>query len=138
MKAIAGMAAVMALALASAGCNTVAPANVYTYETGKQKPLVEVADSSLAGSLDLGGIVTRDDGGLLTVQAQFKNAGKSPVRCEYKFVFYDANGFEMTDARSRWEPMVFPGNVTNALSATAPSKGAVKAKIYLRKDSAIR
>lgn len=68
--------------------------------------------------------VQRTDLGYLRAQIKARNTTNNNYRFEYKYVWYDADGFEIRTALSSWVPVWSSAQSEAIMGAVAPSKQA--------------
>lgn len=112
--------------------------NTATVDTAAPARSTEVGDTALDGRLKFENIMTRDEGGILRVQAQVKNVTADSVRAQYRVEYYDGTGWQMRDASSSWQPFVANGKDLISLDSKAPAPGATKFRFTIRRDVAAR
>ena len=63
---------------------------------------------------------------------EIQNMDFATLKMEYRFAWYDADGFELeADARS-WQPLVMPANAIKTLKTSSPQKSGVSFKVFVR------
>ena len=100
--------------------------------SNEPKPYVEFENSEMEDYIEVGELLTRKKGDMLQVAVELKNDAKKPVRFQYKFRFYDADGFEVGSERP-WTRDVLSSKETKKVQATAPNPTALGAKIHIKK-----
>lgn len=93
---------------------------------------VIISASGLGRKLVYGDVSTRREGLLLRVQVALENKSKSAVNFEYRWEWTDAEGFQLGDTLSSWQPAVINGRERKLLSATGPGPAAANFRLYLR------
>lgn len=112
--------------------------NTATVDTTAPARSTEIGDNALDGRIKFENILTRDEGGILRIQAQVRNMTPDTVRAQYRVEYYDASGWQMRDAVSSWQPFVANGKEMASLDSKAPSPGATKFRFTIRRDIAAR
>lgn len=93
---------------------------------------VIISASGLGRKLVYGDVATRREGLLFLVQVTLENKSKSAVNFEYRWEWTDAEGFQVADTLSSWQPGVINGRERKLLSATSPGPAAANFRLYLR------
>lgn len=113
------------------GCasGTSAPNVIEVPSSGDKK--IEVNDSRLAQKITFGEVSLRKPGDALEAQVIIQNTTKRDVAFEYRFLWYDAGGFEVS-ALTAWIPATLSGMEGRAFSSTAPMAKAERFKLMIR------
>lgn len=144
MRILLLLAAGSGLAILSLGCtgstrsDSRTAGNTATVDTTAPARSTEIGDTALEGRLKFENIMTRDEGGILRIQAQVKNVTADSIRAQYRVEYYDATGWQMRDASSSWQPFAANGKDLVSLDSKAPSPGATKFRFTIRRDVAAR
>ncbi|MCD6570313.1 MAG: DUF1425 domain-containing protein [Deltaproteobacteria bacterium] len=130
------LVSVIALSFVIAGCATTAP-NILTVQAGPgglSSKKIEVNSSSLARKLDFGEVSIRDIGAGSGSEAQviIQNKRKKDVNFEYRFIWYDATGFEVSTSTA-WIPATLAAKEARGFKSSAPNPNAVSFKLMIRK-----
>ncbi len=98
----------------------------------------EINDRSLARSVSFGEVSVRPLGLGSSMEAQImiQNEGSGIVYFEYRILWYDAAGFELSSVTS-WIPAVLSGKEARGFKSTAPGPDAVSFKCMIRKTRVI-
>ena len=121
-----------------AACATTAP-NVLDVQDGPgglSSKKIEVNDKVLARQLTFGEVSVRPVGSSLQAQVMVQNLSARDINFEYRFIWYDASGFEISSLTA-WIPATLAGKVARGFTSTAPSDNAVSFKCMIRKPSAL-
>lgn len=86
----------------------------------------------LATRLKVSNILTRQQNDLLQVSVELHNHWDLSLDFQYKFKFYDKDGFEVSTDGRPWIPIVLTGNETSSVQALAPNPSAVSFKIFVQ------
>ena len=94
----------------------------------------EINDLSLSRSLAFGEVSVRPLGLGSSMEAQviIRNKSRRDVMFEYRFIWYDASGFEISSAAS-WTPYLLSGREARGFKATAPAPNATNFKCMIRR-----
>ena len=74
----------------------------------------------------------RTVGDLMQVQATLQNGWRFELDFQYKFKWFDANGFELAPESQSWRQLVMAGSSQANVQAIAPNPSAVKYEIWVR------
>jgi len=98
----------------------------------------EINDVSLSRSLTFGEVSVRPLGlgSSMEVQVIIQNKSKRDVMFEYRIIWYDAAGFEISSAPS-WIPALLSGREARGFKATAPAPNATNFKCMIRRPHAL-
>lgn len=96
------------------------------------KPYVEYENTALSHKLEVGEIRTRQKGDLVEFSIDLTNKTRNEIRFQYKFKFFDGDGFEvMPDARP-WTRKILSAKETVAVQMPAPNASVMGGKIYIK------
>jgi uncharacterized protein YcfL len=70
------------------------------------------------------------------VQVELQNLAKRDVKFEYRFIWYDSSGVEISTV-TNWNPAVLTGGETRGFKSTPPSEAAVGYKMMIRRPHEI-
>ncbi len=93
---------------------------------------VKYHDKSLEGQIEVVDIKRNYTGDLLRVQTTFENRSAFSTKYQYKFRWFDDQGFEVAPDRSPWKPVNTPGRGTHTVQATAPNPSATHVEIWFK------
>jgi len=98
----------------------------------------EINDMSLARSLAFGEVSVRPLGLAASMEAQviIQNKGSRDVMFEYRFIWYDAGGFEISSSPS-WIPAFLGGKEARGFKSTAPGPNATNFKCVIRRPHSL-
>ncbi len=123
---------VMILGLAACAKNTTG-IGIEHYETGQGvQSQLKLDNSKLAGRLVLSEIKTRSVNGLIQAQASLKSTYSQDQTLQYKFYWYDKDGFEVERDKSPWRSLKLHGSQQVSLQGGAPNSEATGFKVYVR------
>ncbi len=100
---------------------------------GLSSKRAEIHDRWLARTLSFGEVSLRQLDSTFEAQVMIQNTSPRDVRFEYRFVWYDAGGFEISPLAS-WIPATLGGSEARGFRSTAPGEGAVGFRCMLRKS----
>lgn len=119
-------------ALVLAGCSAGATGTIKPDEKGTPQSVIEYHSAQIESRLSIGEIRSRKVGDLLQVSVDLRNDWKWQLDFQYKFSFYDKDGFEVDPEGRQWTPIVITGNEVATVQATAPNPSAETFKIIVR------
>ncbi|MCG8393189.1 MAG: YcfL family protein [Pseudomonadales bacterium] len=124
------MALLVALLLAA--CSASNKAQIEVDEDGQ--PVTDVySNNSLLGSrISIPDLKQKRVGDLLYVQATLENDWKFELDFQYKFKWFDADGFELAPESQPWQQVVMAGRSQNNVKGIAPNPSAVRFEIWVR------
>ena len=124
------VATVVGLSFA-AGCAHRHPSNRLerTQEPTPSERVVVTAGSPI----HFGEVVTRMEGRILHVQVLLENTSTKDQSFEYRWEWTDADGFQLGDTLSSWQPAFIGGKEHKLLNGAGPGPSAVNFRLYIRK-----
>lgn len=127
---------VISFSLIVIGCATSAP-NILTVQAGPgglSSKKIEVNSSTLARKLDFGEVSIRAIGPESGMEAQVivQNKSKRDVSFEYRFIWYDGKGFEVSTSTA-WLPATLGAKEGRGFKSSAPNPNSVSFKLMVRK-----
>jgi uncharacterized protein YcfL len=97
-----------------------------------KKPYVEYENSAMANTIKVSEIRTRNQFDLQQFSVDLSNKTSKEVRFQYKFKFFDKDGFEvMADSRP-WTRKILSAKETVAIQVAAPDASVLGGKIYIK------
>ncbi|WP_108651309.1 YcfL family protein [Dongshaea marina] len=99
---------------------------------GGLKPYTKVSNSWLGGQVVLSDYYQRKVGGILQATAKLTNEDSSDQNLQYRFVWFDNEGFPVAEEQQSWQPITLHGNQSIALRATAPTTSVASFKVSVR------
>jgi len=113
------------------GCATGSAPNILEVKQSGIKK-VEINDSMLDKTITFGQVSLRTLAQGIEAQVMIQNLSRRDVRFEYRFIWYDAQGFEVSSTTA-WIPALLSGGLsTGVLKSTAPTATAVDFKLMIR------
>ncbi len=102
--------------------------------SGVSSKQLEINDRFIERNVSFGDISIRplDTAGLYETQVILANESDRDVAFEYRFAWYDAQGFELSQVTS-WLPAVLGAKEAKGFRSTTPGAGAVSFKLMVRK-----
>jgi len=95
-------------------------------------PVLQVDNSALARNLELLEVKERYQGDLLQVQATLASQAGRALFLQYKFYWFDAQGFAVEPQQDAWIPVKLHGYQQQPLQGLAPDARVTQYKIYVR------
>jgi uncharacterized protein YcfL len=135
-----GTRLVWLLALLLVACAGTAP-NVLTVQAGPgglSSKKEQIGDGWLARELGFGEVTVRPLGedSSMEVQVTVHNLTDRNVFFEYRYLWYDASGFEVSTVTS-WIPANLGGNESRGYKSAAPAPTAVSFKFMVRAEQPV-
>jgi uncharacterized protein YcfL len=93
---------------------------------------VNYNNTILATRVKVQNILSRKVDNLMQVSVELHNLWDINLDFEYKFKFFDKDGFEVAADSRPWTPVLLKGNETITAQAVAPNPTAVTFKIYVQ------
>ncbi len=124
------MAAITATIIS--GCSAGATGTMKPNESGEYEPFIEYNSAQIQSRLSIVDIRQRTVGNIMQVSADLHNSWKWKLDFQYKFKFYDKDGFEVNPDGRQWAPIVIAGNEVSTVQAVAPNPSAITFKIIVR------
>ena len=124
----------MALLLAAmlAACSATNMGRMEVDEDGQTITKVYSSNSLLASRISVQDLKQKTVGDLLYVQANLENDWKFELDFQYKFKWFDKDGFEQAPESQSWRQVVMAGRSQNSVQAVAPNPSAVRFEIWVR------
>ena len=136
MRSLLIVASVAMCCVATTGCHTTtstAGIEVSVPENGAMS--VRVDDATFARKFSVEGAETRrGDDGFIVANVFVRNTKGDDAYMQYKFYFYDADGFAVQPALRPWEQAVIHGGELYPISATGPEPRVVKFVLRMRRS----
>ena len=115
--------ALFALSLLLIGCSSKEP---------KASPHLDIEDSSVTSFLSLQSLNDRfTNGGMMEVEARFKNESSFNKDLLYKVDWFDKDGFLITNITTKWKRVVVQSKRDFNVRAVSPSDKAVNYKLRI-------
>jgi len=92
---------------------------------------LEVTDPELAKIVTVTHAEARFRGDLLQTTVTLRNMKKKPVSVTYKFMWFDKDGFEISNEGQAWLPLTLQGLEDKTIQGTAPNPTARTFKIKI-------
>ena len=99
---------------------------------------VIINNQTLSRRFQIVDIDSRMVNNLMQAQVQIINKYDTDLRFEYKFQWFDNEGFEIAASNEHWTPVLVYGQEVKTLVGLAPKSSATKFKIHIRKEKSIR
>ena len=94
---------------------------------------VRVDNSSFAREVGVEQLKARQQGDLLQGSGVIMSKVSTDLRLQYKFTWYDINGFTLEDESSPWKSLKLHGMQRMQVMAVGPNANAVRYELYVRK-----
>lgn len=114
------------------GCGGISTNIVDARLDGNGKKTVIINDGALNRQITFGEV--RMNGP--EVQVELQNKTNRDVNFEYRFIWYDTSGMEISTI-TNWNPAVLTGGETRGFKSTTPSDAAAGCKLMIRRPHAI-
>ncbi|MEY1662850.1 YcfL family protein [Isoalcanivorax beigongshangi] len=95
---------------------------------------VRYETSSLSNKFEIDNVQRALAGNVLRAQVTLRNKSSFTVSYQYKFRWYDANGFEIQQQGEPWRPQVVAGKGETRLQGLAPNPAAARFEVWLRAE----
>ncbi len=119
------------------GCAAGTASNILDVQAGPGGEIIKetrIHDRSLNRQLQFGTISLSTIEDSLKAQVIVRNESKKNIDFEYRFLWYDAAGFELSGGAG-WLPMRISGKESLGLRSIAPQAGAVRFKCLIRRPN---
>ena len=120
------------VALVLAACSASNKGQMEVTEDGEVVTKVHSSNSLLSSRISVVDLRQKRVGDLLQVQAVLENDWKFQLDFQYKFKWFDADGFELEPEAQPWRQVVMAGRSQNSVQAVAPNPSAVRFEIWVR------
>ncbi|MDT8271912.1 MAG: YcfL family protein [Desulfomonilia bacterium] len=124
-----------------AACAGTAPNVLHVQATsqGLLSKQVEINDAALERRLAFGEVSVKplEGGASMETQVIIRNTSMRDLKFEYRFIWYDASGFEISP-NIAWIPVVLSGKDERAFKSVAPAPNAASFKCMIRKSHPLR
>ncbi len=101
---------------------------------GQYKDRLEVENYELYSRLSIKDVKMRRLGDLLNVQLTLHHEQHQTRRYQYRFKWFDAQGFELNPESTGWQPVELHGKQDYSVTGTAPSPAADTFRIVFREQ----
>ena len=124
----------LALLLAAmlAACSATNMGRMEVDEDGETITKVYSSNSLLSSRISVQDLKQKTVGDLLYIQATLENDWKFELDFQYKFKWFDKDGFEQAPECQPWRQVVMAGRSQNSVQAVAPNPSAVRFEIWVR------
>lgn len=126
-----------------AACSRITTSNVVVGEIieGEEGEVLQkdyvIKDKTLAKYIEVLDVKARFSGDFLEGQAIIRNRAKTTSRFEYKFEWFDQDGFPLESGVSHWTPDLLYGKETKWISGLCPKPEATGFKVMIRKANPV-
>lgn len=101
---------------------------------GEFKSRLEVDNPALYARLSIKDVKMRRLGDLLNVQVTLHHVSYFERKYQYRFKWFDADGFEVSAESTAWQPVQLHGKQDYTVEGTAPTPAADKFRIVFREQ----
>ncbi len=129
--------------MATLSCASQTTSNVAVGEIveGKEGEVLQkdyiIKDRALSKEIEVLDIKARYQGEFLEGQTIIKNRKKYTVRFEYKYEWFDTEGFPLPSNVSLWKPERLSGMETKWINGLCPKPGATGFKVMIREPNPV-
>jgi uncharacterized protein YcfL len=100
--------------------------------TVAESKYVVINNTELARGIQIVDLHTKRVGDILVGGVSVVNKYSETMQFQYRFTWYDADGFEVDSSASAWSPALIYGNESKFLKGAGPNKKAQTFKIHIR------
>ena len=93
---------------------------------------LQVHNKKLAKQVHISEIMSRKKNDLLQVNLSLTSTYKKSLQLQYKFQWFDQDGFIIEEAKSAWQPLEVHGMQTKTVASLAPTPQVTTFKLYVR------
>ena len=128
------LAAMLLIVALTPGCNRAVNTMV-----GGGEQMIIIGNPGLQSKIELVQHARRDAGGVMEVSVVLQSRVKKPLNFEYKFVWLDDDGFEVTDTTAHWKPEIIQGfEHRKRIQGAAPGPRAKTFKLMVREPQPVK
>jgi uncharacterized protein YcfL len=137
LPALLAGAALLALVMAGCAANTSGIEGSASATWGPEGDMqmskfVVINNERVAGNIQIVDLKSGFVGDLMRANVTLVSKTSSTQNLEYKFVWFDLNGMEITPDGSAWKPLILYGNETKTIQAVAPNPSAKEFKVKIK------
>lgn len=96
------------------------------------KPYIEYENSAMSDKLKISDVRSRTQYDVLQLGVDVTNKTSKEVQFQYKFKFFDKDGFEVMPESRPWVRKILSAKETVNIQVTAPNATVVGGKIYIK------
>ncbi|WP_348677631.1 YcfL family protein [Alcanivorax profundi] len=115
-----------------AACSANNKSQMEVTEDGEVVTKVYSSNSLLSSRISVESLRQKRVGDLLYVQAVLENDWKFQLDFQYKFKWFDADGFELEPEAQPWQQVVMAGRSQNSVKGVSPNPSAVRFEIWVQ------
>ena len=119
------------MALLLGACSAGNMARLETHD-GKTQTVLHSNNALLSSRLAVKHIITGHAGNLLKAQATLENRWKFQLDFQYKFKWFDKDGFEIASEGAPWQQLIMTGRTQANVQALAPNPSAMRFEIWVQ------
>lgn len=101
-------------------------------QNGQNQQVLKSNNALLYSRLRIEDLKTRKRGDLMQVQATLENMWKFELDFQYKFKWFDKDGFEINPEGQPWQQLVMAGRNKTQVQGVAPNPSATRFEIWVR------
>lgn len=130
-KQLVLMAASLGFGCFLAACSGTASGTLQPNKLGGYEPSIEYYSVGIKQKVEIADLNQRRSGDVLQAHATIRNKTNKEQKVEYKFRFFDRDGFEVGPDNRPWTPLAIHAKDTAAVQATAPNNKASYFKVIV-------
>lgn len=116
-----------------AGCLSTSTGGLEVIGRENVPPVIRIDDNFFARHINVEDAKIRQtDAGFRTAMVCVQNLGSGDFPVQYKFTWFDSDGFEVQPGGRPWEQTILHGGERLTLSATAPESKVTRFTVHLR------
>ncbi|AJD46603.1 hypothetical protein S7S_00895 [Isoalcanivorax pacificus W11-5] len=100
----------------------------------EDRAVLRYDSASLDGAFELLEVNRATSGDIVRAQVHLRNKSSFSVDYQYKFRWYDRNGFEIAPEGEPWRPQRASGKAEVRLQAVAPNAAVARFELWLREE----
>lgn len=131
MKLLLPLSACVLSAAVLVGCSAGATGTTKPSDEGYET-LIRYDSLQMQSRVEIQTVRQRKVGDLLQVSVDLRNRWKFELDFQYKFQFFDKDGFEVMPEGRPWVPLIMNGNGVATVQATAPNPSVESFKIVVK------
>jgi uncharacterized protein YcfL len=89
-------------------------------------------NSGLKGDIEIVDVKSAMAGDIMRAQATLRSRDKDTLPFQYRFDWYDANGFEINSGGGAWKPLILNGREAKTIQGVAPDPRAKEFLLKIR------
>jgi len=93
---------------------------------------LQIHNKKLANQVHISEIKSRKKSDLLQINLSLTSTYKKSLQLQYKFQWFDQDGFIIEEAKSAWQPLEIHGMQSKTVASLAPTSQVTTFKLYVR------